>query len=529
MVFHKIQKDLGIFKFVSPNVTLFQCFSSFLKTLRFPFLVTPNPTFVKKDQVNYLRAAVTTMSQPHFLLVTFPAQGHINPTLQFAKHLIRIGVRVTFVTCISACRRMTKVPTAQGLTFLPFSDGYDDGFQPGDDIEHYLSELRRRGKEAISEFITSSENDGKSVTCIVNTLFIHWASEVARKHHIPTALLWIQPATVFDIYYFYFNGYESTIKAPVDETNPKRSIKLPGLPLLATRDLPSFVTASNVYRWALSLFQEQMDVLADESNPKILVNTFDALEHEALNAIENFNMVGIGPLIPSSFLNSNDSLDNSLRTDLFQSDSKDYIKWLDSKPKSAVVYVSFGSYAVLTKRQVEEIARALISSRRPFLWVVRNRTNGGEEEKEEDKLTCREELEQFGMVVPWCSQVEVLFHPSLGCFVTHCGWNSTLESMAAGVPVVAFPQWTDQRTNAKLIEDVWGNGVRVSANEEGMVERDEIVRCLDLVMGDDKKGMEVKKNVEKWKGLASEAAMEGGSLDMKLKAFVDDIAEGYRK
>ncbi|KAB2039635.1 hypothetical protein ES319_D02G024500v1 [Gossypium barbadense] len=487
------------------------------------------------------------MSQPHFLLVTIPAQGHINPTLQFAKHLIRIGVRVTFITCISARHRMTKVPTAQGLTFLPFSDGYDDGFQPGDDVDRYLSELRRRGKEAISEFITSGENEGKPVTCIVYTLFIHWATEVARKHHIPTALLWIQPATVFDIYYFYFNGYESTIKAQADETNPKRSIKLPGLPLLATSDLPSFVTASNVYRWGPSLIQEQMDVLADEYNPKILVNTFDALEHETLNAIENFNMVGIGPLIPSSFLNSNDSLDNSLRTDLFQSDSKDYFQWLDSKPKSAVVYVSFGSIAVLTKQQVEEIARALISSRQPFLWVVRNRKDGGEEE---DKLTCREELEQFGRVVPWCSQVEVLSHPSLGCFVTHCGWNSTLESMVAGVPVVAFPQWTDQWTNAKLIEDVWGNGVRVSANEEGMVEcdeivrcldlvmgddekgmveRDEIVRCLDLVMGDDEKGMEVKKNVEKWEGLAREASMEGGSMDMNLKAFVDDVAQGCWK
>ncbi|KAH1096158.1 hypothetical protein J1N35_013079 [Gossypium stocksii] len=469
------------------------------------------------------------MSQPHFLLVTLPAQGHINPTLQFAKHLIRIGVRITFITCISASRRMTKVPTAQGLTFLPFSDGYDDGFQPGDDIDHYMSELRRRGKEAISEFITSSENESKPVTCIVYTLFIHWASDVARKHHIPTALLWIQPATVFDIYYFYFNGYESTIKAQADETNRKRSIKLPGLPLLATRDLPSFVTASNVYRWALSLIQEQMGVLADESNPKILINTFDALEHEALNAIENFNIVGIGPLVPSSFLNSNDSLDNSLKNRSFSIRFRRLPPWLDSKSKSAVVYVSFGSFAALTKQQLKEIAQALISSRRPFLWVVTNRKDGGKEENEEDKLTCRDELEQFGMVVPWCSQVEVLSHPSLGCFVTHCGWNSTLESMVAGVPVVAFPQWTDQGTNAKLIEDVWGNGVRVSANEEGIVERDEIVRCLDLVMGDDEKGMEVKKNVEKWKGLASEAAMEGGSMEMNLKAFVDNIAEGCCK
>ncbi|MBA0879516.1 hypothetical protein Goshw_019859 [Gossypium schwendimanii] len=469
------------------------------------------------------------MPQPHFIVVTYPAQGHINPTLQFAKHLIRIGVRVTYITSISASRRMTKVPTAEGLSFLPFSDGYDDGIKPGDDTDHYLSEFKRRGKDAISEYITSSENEGKPITCIVYSLCLHWAAEVARKHHIPSALLWIQPATVFDIYYFYFNGYEFAIKAQADETNPKCSIKLPGLPPLFPRDLPSFVVASNIYQSALSLFQEQMDVLAEEPNAKILINTFDALEHEALNAIEKFKTVGIGPLVPSSFFNSKDALDNSLRADLFQSDSKDYIQWLDSKPKSAVVYVSFGSMAALKKQQVEEIARALISSRKPFLWVMRNRKDRGEEEKEEDKLTCREELEEFGMVVPWCSQVEVLSHPSLGCFVTHCGWNSTLESLVAGVPVVAFPQWTDQGTSAKLIEDVWGTGVRVSTNEEGIVERDEIVRCLDLVMGVDEKGMEVKKNVEKWKGLAREAAVEGGSMDMNLKAFVDDVSQGYCK
>ncbi|GMJ01771.1 indole-3-acetate beta-D-glucosyltransferase [Hibiscus trionum] len=457
------------------------------------------------------------MPQPHFLLVTYPAQGHINPTLQFAKHLIRVGVHVTFITSISARRRMTKVPAAQGLSFIPFSDGYDDGMKPGDDKDLFLSEFRRRGKEAISDFITSSENQGKPVTCIVYSLLIHWATEVAREHHIPSALLWIQPATVFDIYYFYFNGYESAIKAQADDSKSKCSIKLPGLPPLTNRDIPSFFNATDVYHSALSMFQEQIEVLAEEPNAKILVNTFDALEPEALKAIEKFKMIGVGPLIQSS-----------LRADLFQDNSNDYLQWLDSKPKSSVVYVSFGSIAVLGRQQMEETARALIASGRPFLWVVRNQKARGEEETEEDKLSCREELEQFGMVVPWCSQVEVLSHPSLGCFVTHCGWSSTMESLVVGVPTVAFPQFSDQTTNAKLIEDVWGTGVRVSANEEGIVERGEIVRCLDLVMGDEEKGKEVRKNVEKWKDLATEAAMEGGSLDINLKAFIDDVTQGFQ-
>ncbi|KAK8571635.1 hypothetical protein V6N13_047300 [Hibiscus sabdariffa] len=459
------------------------------------------------------------MPQPHFLLLTYPAQGHINPSLQFAKHLIRVGVRVTFMTTISARSRMTKVPAAQGLSFSPFSDGYDDGMKPGDDIDRYLSELRRRGKEALSEFIITSENEGKPVTCIVYSLLLPWAAQVAREHHIPSAILWSQPATVFDIYYFYFNGYESAIKDQTNESNSKCSIKLPGLPPLATRDLPSFCNGSNVYHSVLALFQEQMEVLAEESDAKVLVNTFDALEPEALKAIDKFKMIGIGPLIP---------MDNSLRTDLFQSDSNDYLQWLDSKPKSSVVYVSFGSLAVLAKQQVEEIARALIAGGRPFLWVVRNQKDGGQEETEEEKLSCREELEQLGRIVPWCSQVEVLSHPSLGCFVSHCGWNSTLESLVAGVPVVAFPQWTDQGTNAKLIEDVWKTGVRVTGNEEGLVERGEIVRCLDLVMGGGEKGKEVRKNARKWKELTAEAAVEGGSLDMNLQAFVADVAQSCK-
>ncbi|KAE8734094.1 Detected protein of confused Function [Hibiscus syriacus] len=271
-----------------------------------------------------------------------------------------------------------------------------------------MAEFTRRGKEAISEFITSSENEGKPITSIVYSLLLQWVTEVAREHDIPTTVLWIQPATVFDIYYFYFNGYESAIKAQANDSISKSecSIKLPGLPPLSGHDVPSFFNASNAYHSALSMFQELMEVLADEPNARILVNTFDA--------IEQFKMIAVGPLIQSS-------LDSTLRADIFQCNSNDYLQWLNSKPKSSVVY-----------------------------WAVRNQKARGEEETEEDKLSCGEELEQFGMIVPWCSQVEVLSHPSLGCFVTHCGWSSTLDSLVVGVPTVAFPQCSDQATNAKL-------------------------------------------------------------------------------
>lgn len=457
--------------------------------------------------------------QPHFLIVTFPAQGHINPALQFANRLVRIGAHVTFATSISAYRRMAQpsTPNTEGLSFAMFSDGYDDGFKPDtDNISHYMSELKRRSSDTIYELLLSNHKEGHSISCVVYTLLLPWVADVASENNVPSALLWIQPATVFDIYYYYFNGYEDTIK---NNANDESSfIQFPGLPPLLNRDLPSFLLPSNTYAFAMPLFREQMLLLSKETNPVILVNTFDELEPEALKAISKFNFVSVGPLIPSAFWDGNDSFDTSFAADLFQC-SKDYINWLDTKPKSSVVYVSFGTIAVLRKGQMVEIAKGLLDSGCPFLWVIREDENHNEDN---EFMKLREELEQQGVIVPWCSQVEVLSHPSVGCFVSHCGWNSTLESLVVGVPVVAFPQWTDQLTNAKLIQDVWKNGVRVSADEEGMVTSNEIRRCLDLVMGGGEAAEHLKINVRKWKNLAREAAKVGGCSDKNLQTFVND-------
>ncbi|KAL6343180.1 hypothetical protein AAG906_020978 [Vitis piasezkii] len=425
--------------------------------------------------------------QAQILLVTYPAQGHINPSLQLAKLLIRAGAHVTFVTSSSASTRMSKPPTLEGLEF--------------DDLQNFMSEFERLGSQALTELIVARANEGRPFTCLLYGILIPWVAEVAQSFHLPSALVWSQPATLIGN---KGNGSSS-------------SIELPGLPLLSSSDLPSFLVPSKAiaYNFALKLLQKQLEQLNRESNPRVLVNSFDALESEALRAINKFKLMGIGPLLPSAFLDGKDPSDTSFGGDLFRG-SKDYIQWLNSNPESSVIYVSFGSISVLSKQQSEEIARGLLDSGRPFLWVIRAKENG-EEEKDDDKLSCVEELEQQGMIVPWCSQVEVLSHPSLGCFVSHCGWNSTLESLASGVPVVAFPQWTDQTTNAKLIEDVWKTGLRVMVNQEGIVEGGEIKKCLELV----------RRNAKKWKDLAREAVKEGGSSDKNLKNFVDEIIQGH--
>ncbi|RVW67418.1 Crocetin glucosyltransferase, chloroplastic [Vitis vinifera] len=426
------------------------------------------------------------MGQHHFLIISLPLQGHINPALQFAKRLIRTGAHVTFAVSVSAHRRMPKDPTLPGLTLVLFSDGYDDGIKYSDDhVQHSMSEIKRCGPETLRRITAMSADQGRPVTCLLHTILLTWAAELARSLQVPSALLWIQSATVFTIFYHYFNGYGDVVG-----------------------------DCSN---------EEEMEALRKETNPKMLVNTFDALEAEALRAVDKVEVMGIGPLVPYAFLDAKDPSDTSFGGDILQ-DPSDCIDWLNSKPKSSVVYVSFGTLCVLSKQQMEKIARALLHSGRPFLWVIRSAPGNGE--VEEEKLSCREELEEKRMIVAWCPQLDVLSHPSLGCFITHCGWNSTLECLASGVPVVAFPQWTDQGTNAKLIEDLWKTGVRVTANEEGIVESEEIKRCLEVVMGRGERGEELRRNAGKWKDLAREAVKDGGSSDYNLKVFLDELGQG---
>ncbi|KAF8082767.1 hypothetical protein N665_0808s0004 [Sinapis alba] len=463
---------------------------------------------------------------PHFLFVTFGAQGHINPSLELAKRLAGTitGARVTFAAPISAYNRsmLSKENAPETLIFATYSDGHDEGFKSStssdksrqDAAGQYMSEMRQRGIETLTELIQDNRLQNRPFTCVVYTMvLLTWVAELARQFHIPSALLWIQPVTIFSIFYHYFNGYADAISEMVTNNNPPSSIKLPSLPLFRLRDLPTFFVPTNAYSFLLPAFQEQIESLKQEENPIILVNSFQELEQEALTTVlDNIKIVPVGPLITS-------------RTD--SRTEAEYIEWLDTKTDSSVLYISFGTVAVLSKKQLVELCKALIQSRRPFLWVITDksyRSKEDSEEKEEEIISSfREELDEIGMVVSWCDQFKVLKHRSIGCFVTHCGWNSSLESLVAGVPVVAFPQCTDQMTNAKLLEECWRTGVRVMEKKEGeevVVESGEIRRCIEEVM--EEKGEEYRRNAARWRDLAAETVREGGSSFNHLKAFADE-------
>ncbi|CAN1221792.1 UDP-glycosyltransferase 74E2 [Linum grandiflorum] len=151
------------------------------------------------------------------------------------------------------------------------------------------------------------------------------------------------------------------------------------------------------------------------------------------------------------------------------------VVWDDEGGDVLVVYVSFGSLAILSPQQTDqELCFGLKNINYYFLWVVIK--------SEVTKLRKDYLSGEKGLIMSWCSEHQVLTSHKVGCFVTHCGWNSTLEALSLGIPMVAMPHWRDQLTNAKFINNVWKTGERIDEKEIVMIKRKMIGRCIRQVM-----------------------------------------------
>uniref|UniRef100_A0ACD5YS17 Uncharacterized protein n=1 Tax=Avena sativa TaxID=4498 RepID=A0ACD5YS17_AVESA len=477
------------------------------------------------------------MAPPHFLVVAFLGQGHINPARALAERLTRTmpGARVTLSTAVSAHRLMfpsLAFPDEEvhdgAISYIPYSDGYDRGFRlfanDGDAAWRYVEAFGRVGRKTLSAVLDRLAARGQPVTCVVYAMLMWWAAEVARERGVPRALYWIQPATMLAVYYHYFHGYERVITEHA--ADPGFTVAMaPGLPSMAIRDLPSFFTDVTDERMVAAFGDirrtfEQLDLDVDGSTggkkPMVLVNTVEALELGALASVPELDVFPVGPAVLSMFADGTRSANSAAVGDLFEHDEKGYMEWLDKKPERSVVYVSFGSMSAASKRQKEEMKRGLAASGRSCLWVVRKDSRDCDEDGDGD--------DERSMLVEWCDQVRVLSHPAVGCFVTHCGWNSTLESVSCGTPVVAVPQWSDQDTNARLVVD-WGIGVRATIDADRFLDAEELTRCLGIVMGDSEEGAAMRRSSAEWKEKVQEAITDGGSSENYLRTFLGRFSD----
>ncbi|KAI6696022.1 hypothetical protein NL676_023732 [Syzygium grande] len=463
----------------------------------------------------------------HVLVLTFPAQGHLNPMLEFSKRLASKGLNVALVIPISEPSKSlysTNHHATSSIKIEHISDGFEGVDTDELSLDVYFELFRVSVIKSLTNFIeqhqSSQDNPAK---VLVYDSVMPWALDIAIQHGMHGASFFTQSCAVGAIYYHVHRGM---LKLPLEDSQGQGHVSVsPVMSTLRVNDLPSFVANVDAYPALVKLVLDQFSNTMRAN--WLLFNTFAELELEVVKWMESqCPTLTVGPTIPSMYLDKRITEDKDYGLSLFKpDDAKTCIKWLDSKDADSVVYVSFGSLASLGEEQMEEIAIGLKRMKSNFLWVVR--------QSEETKLPCNfmqdvELLDDKGLVVKWCNQLQVLSHGSVGCFMTHCGWNSTMEGVSLGVPMVVMPQWTDQPTNAAFIAEVWKVGLRVRANEKGIVTGEEIESCINNVMGGER-GKEIKENSLKWRERARIAMEEGGSSDDNIRDFAKNIIEMYRQ
>ncbi|XP_038887001.1 limonoid UDP-glucosyltransferase-like [Benincasa hispida] len=466
-------------------------------------------------------------SPSHVFLVCYPGQGHINPTLRLAKKLAADGLLVTISTAAFYRQTLQKAgsirgggdqPTSVGNGFIRFEffeDGLGEINLKDINLDRVVAQLELSGRPSLTDLIKNQTAKNRPVSCLILNPFLPWTYEVAEELQIPCAILWVQSCAVFSIYYHYFHNFSSF----PSEIEPKVDVQLPILPLLKNDEIPSFLHPNNIYGILGKTLSTQIGKLSIPFC--ILMDTFEELEKEIINYMsKTIPIKPIGPL----FLNSQ-KLETEISVDCLK--PEDCMEWLNSKPPQSVVYVSFGSIVYLKQEQIDEIAYGLCNSGFSFLWVLKPPSEFFDLKRHILPAEVLEKTGERGKIVQWSSQERVLSHESVGCFLTHCGWNSSVEAVANGVPVVAFPHWGDQVTNAKFLVEDHGVGVRLSRGAEAseLITRDEIERCLTEVMISGGGERKLRQNALKWKKAAAAAVADGGSSARNFEEFVDEIRQ----
>lgn len=296
---------------------------------------------------------------------------------------------------------------------------------------------------------------------------------------------------------------------------------IPGVKAIKPTDLASYLQSNDTKMVANRIIHRAIftDVKKAEY---IICNTVQQLESETIAALQEKQPVyAIGPLFSPGFTKS------SVSTSLWS--ESDCTTWLDAKPHGSVLYVSFGSYAHTSKDNIMEIASGIVVSDVDFIWVLRPNIVSSEE-TDYLPIGYEEFIKDRGLIVPWCCQTAVISHPAVGGFLTHCGWNSILEALTVGLPLITWPLFSENFYSEKLLEqlglgigvgaDVWNSGFIVSSP---VVSKEKLELAIKCLMCDSEKSREIRQNAKLMAEKLKSAAEEGGSSHSQLIALIEEI------
>lgn len=276
---------------------------------------------------------------------------------------------------------------------------------------------------------------------------------------------------------------------------------------------------------------------AELTSDGVVVNSFYELEPryaEEYRKVKGNKAWCIGPL---SLCNS-ETPDKAERGNKASIDENKCLKWLDSREPLSVVYACFGSLCRLVPSQLVEIGLGLEASNHPFIWVIREDKKSSELERWLLEEGFEERTKDRGLLIRgWAPQLLILAHPAIGGFLTHCGWNSTLEGVCAGVPMVTWPMFEDQFTNEKVIVQISGTGVRVGVDvpcrfgdEEKVgvyVKWEEVEKAIGRLMDGGEEGEGRRKRARELGEIAKKAIEEGGSSHSNMTHLIQFIMQRF--
>ncbi|KAG6698996.1 hypothetical protein I3842_08G047600 [Carya illinoinensis] len=473
------------------------------------------------------------MEKPHAVCIPYPAQGHINPMMKLAKLLHYRGFHITFVNTEFNNKRLLKSRGPNSLDGLPsfrfttIPDGLPESdAEATQDIPSLCESTKKHCltpfRNLLRKLNDTSSSNVPPVSCIVSDGAMSFTLDAAAELGVPEVIFWTTSACGFMGYAQYRRLVEEGLTPLKDASYLTDGYLdmvidwIPGMKGIRFRDLPSFVRTTDPDEIMFNFAMVEAERARKAS--ALIFNTFEPLEQEVLDSLSSMfpPIYTVGPLqllvnqIPGGEY-------KTIGSNLWKEEYS-CLEWLDKKEPKSVVYVNFGSITVMTSKQLIDFAWGLANSNQTFLWIIRPDLVEGDLSILPPEFLAQ--TKERSLLASWCPQEQVLSHPSVGGFLTHSGWNSTIESLSSGVPMLCWPFFAEQQTNCRFSCNEWGVGMEIEG-DAGREKIESLVR--ELMLGE--KGRELRKKAEEWKRLAEEAVTSkpNGSSYANLDKMINQV------
>ncbi|CAL5426210.1 unnamed protein product [Camellia sinensis] len=464
-----------------------------------------------------MRSIKMTERNENIVIFPFMAQGHIIAFLGLALQIEQRGYNVIFVnTPINIKKLQQSLPPTSSIRLLeiPFSSSDDDDLPPGVENTDVLPpnlifnlikasvSLKPSFRQLISNLTTDCGGDPP--LCIVADIFFGWSAEITHEFGVFHSIFSCSGAFSLACYYSlwmnlpHLNSDSAAEFSFPDfpESGRFHTTQLAANMLVADgNDPPSVFHRKNLPAWSNS----------------------DGL---LFNSVEELDMIGLayfrrklgrlvcplGPILLPPGKRAGKSAGIA---------AEGCIEWLCTKPENLVVYISFGSNNTISASQMMQLAKALeeVNKNTNFIWVVRPPLGfdiaaefRADERLPEGFVERVVDDQKRGLIVAqWAPQGEILSHKSVGSFLTQCGWNSVLEGLSHGMPLMGWPMAAEQFFSAKFLAEEIGVCVEVARGFNVEVRHQDIVEKIELVMGQSEQGKELRRKAGEIKEMIEDA------------------------